>query len=86
MSLREDSLCVELGHFTFSVLVKVKLNVLVNPDAGSLHLVEGESASLVGADVSRTAHDLASSKLLNVVVVLEHLALRVGEGNHDGEG
>ena len=67
-------------------LFKSKLDVFANPHVGDLHLVKGEGASLVSADVCGTAHNLASSQLLNVVIVLQHLTLGVGKRDHNSKG
>lgn len=73
-------------HLLVLILFDVKLDVLAGPDPGHLHLVESQGTGLIGADVSGTAHDFTGSEFLDVVGVLEHLALRVGEGDHHSKG
>ena len=85
MGLGEVVKRVDLLKLLVLVLVSRELNFLAEPSAGDLHLVKSKGTSLVRADVVSTTHDLAGSELLDHVVVLEHLTLRVGEGDHDGK-
>jgi len=60
-------------------LISIKHDVFAGPDLGDFHLVKCECASLVSADVGGSSHDFTSSKLLYIVIILEHLILGVGE-------
>jgi hypothetical protein len=73
----ESRLSVDRLHFLVFILVSVQLNILSNPNVSDLHLVESEGAGLVRTDVGCTTHDLAGSKFLDVVLILEHLTLGV---------
>ena len=57
-------------------------------EVGSLygHLVLGQSTSLVSADLIGVAHSLRAAKFADKVILILHLADRVGERNGDGEG
>ena len=46
---------------------------VTGPDLSPGHLVLGECAGFVRADVIGTAHSLAGGKLLDEVLILEHL-------------
>jgi len=83
--IREFFHRVNRQHFLVNVLSEIKFDVFANPNVSDLHLVKGECASLVRADVSGTAHNLASSQFLHIVVVLKHLTLRVGKRDHDSK-
>ena len=86
VDLRELLQWVNRLHLLVLVLLDVERVVLATePEGGDLHLVESQGASLVRADVGGTSHDLAGGQLLDVVLVLEHFALGVGEGDHDGQ-
>lgn len=85
MGLREVVERFNWQHLLVLVLLDIELDVFSEPDVSNLHLIEGQSSRLIGANVSSTAHNLASSKLLDVILILEHFALRVGERDHDSE-
>ena len=87
VDLSEDFKGLNWQHLlSLLILISVQFDVLADPDASDLHLVERERASLIRADVGCASHDLASSQLLDVVLILEHLALRVSQRNHNSEG
>ena len=73
-------------HLLVLILFEGELNVLSAPNVGDLHLVESQGAGLVRANVGGAAHNFAGSELLDVVLVLKHLALRVGERDHNSKG
>ena len=85
MNFREIIERLNWFHFFVLILLHVQFDVLSKPDVGDLHLVQCQRSSLVRADISSSAHDLTSRKLFDVVLILKHFFLRVGQGNHHGK-
>jgi len=85
VSFREDFKGINGLHFLVLILFNVELNILAKPDSSNLHLVESKSSGFVRADISSAAHDFTSCKLFHIILILQHLSLRVGKRDHDGK-
>ena len=77
MNWRKVVILVDRLNLFFFILLYGKFDVLTSPDVGDMHLIKRESSSFIRADVCGSSHDLTSFQLLHIVIVLEHLALRV---------
>lgn len=85
VSFREDFKSVNGQHFLVLILFNVELDVLACPDTSNLHHVKSQSSCLIRADISSAAHDFAGCKLFNIVLILQHLSLRVSKRDHNGK-
>lgn len=58
----------------------------LDEDASDGHQVLGESAGLISANIIGSTHSLAGLEVSHQVVLVLHLAHRVGQGDRYGQG